>query len=182
MMPILVPVSVPWRIELACPMLHLEAFEIAGEPPVSVSMWVDCITTASDSIREQSSPIGLDWRIARIKISFTNAIWPRMCEAFSDGEVIPEANYDWSRIPIRLGTDEDHDAYLTRYHNWCIEHGRCPDPRMYEVVNSEWREALPPILASAGYRHFIMLGHDAYVEVVAKNWSWEECPGVTPPG
>jgi hypothetical protein len=49
--------------------------------------------------------------------------------------------------------------------------GRCPDPHMYQVVSSPWIEALGKM--ADGLTHFIIDGHDSFVEVVAKTWRVE---------
>ncbi len=49
--------------------------------------------------------------------------------------------------------------------------GRCPDPRMYEVVGSHWIEALGKV--AHGLTHFIIVGHDSFIEVIAKAWRVE---------
>lgn len=179
---ILIPVSAPWEIELATPRLSLQAFESASDPPVTVGMWVERFDLMNRSSPNNKTVQTIEWRTARIKVTFERGIASRLCFGVSDAEAIREEDYDWSRIPVKLERGESLDAYVIRYDNWCAEHGQCPDPRMYEVANSDWLEMLSPDLEKAGFRHFMLLGHDAYVEVVAMNWSWEECPKTTPPG
>jgi hypothetical protein len=43
---------------------------------------------------------------------------------------------------------------------------------MYDVLHSPWlkEENLRP---TDGWHHYLMLGHDEYVEVIAKGWDWQ---------
>jgi hypothetical protein len=96
---------------------------------------------------------------------------------FADSEVVREADYDWSAVS-RPSPGSDLVEYLRLQREKWLETGICPDPGVYEVRSSNW---LREIREETGYEwldyhHYLILGHDVYVEVIAKGWRDEEVP------
>src|SRR5690606_31132037 len=110
-----------------------------------------------------------------LRVRFIEGLWARMLPAHSDLQVIDEANYDWSQVTGRRRPDEAIDEYLIRKSATWRESGVCPNPRFYQVDESAW---LHDVIAGSeqreDWRHFLILGHDAYVEVIANGMCIEE--------
>ena len=106
-----------------------------------------------------------------VRVTFTGGRIGRLCPSFSDLEVVREQDYDWSALPTRLLPDETTTQNLARRQALWLSTGLSPDPRMYEVRQSLWFDELG--LSSRGLKHYLLLGHDEYVEVVAEDWKWE---------
>jgi len=68
---------------------------------------------------------------------------------------------------IFLEDTADWEPYLPLFH----EKGICPNPYFYEVQNTDWfneKEVFQP-LAKRGFKHFLLVGYDSYLEVLAKD-------------
>lgn len=106
-----------------------------------------------------------------VRVTFDDAVHLRTCWAVSDRETFPEDDYDWSAIPGARRPGEPVEETLQRGREWWLATGTAPDAGMYVVEGS-------PRMAEFGnlgpqYRHYILSGHDEYVEVIARGWSWE---------
>jgi len=89
----------------------------------------------------------------------------------SDSEVIAEDDHDWIDIASSLMPDESIEENIGRTRDLWLSTGICPDPGLYEVRNSDLLSEFPQ--QSNELRHYMLLGHDEYIEVLAKGWSWE---------
>ncbi len=144
--PQLIPVTVPWMIDASTPYLRLEAAE--GEEAV-------LRFAAQFRVRHDGEPAGGSDSVKVVDSPYASA--PSRAAA-------PDAPYRLVRATFRPGGAW---ARLAPAHS-----GRSPpDPRMYEVQDSEWLAGLGR--AARGLKHFIALGHDVVAEVLASTWSWE---------
>ena len=66
---------------------------------------------------------------------------------------------------------QDSEIGCEKFRTYWKETSICPDPRIYEVENSKWLENEARAI-KLGCKHFIVLGHDNYIEVLAKDWNW----------
>jgi hypothetical protein len=104
---------------------------------------------------------------ARRRLVFFDGAWVRFSPGYADAEVVEDSAYDWSAIYRHLTATEPFREVWLRSHV-------CPNPRAYEVADSPWLAELGRAkMDMAPYRHFLILGHDAYVEVVAQDWREE---------
>jgi hypothetical protein len=108
-----------------------------------------------------------------VRLTFQHAFWVRVSPAFSDTQIIDEAAFDWTQVRGAYQSDEGIEEYLRRTQRPWLESGVCPNPCFYSIDNSAWmREACAH--TQEKYHHFILLGSEEYVEVIAKSWSWLE--------
>ena len=184
--PRLISVKVPWAVAADTPYLRLTASESPVEAHVRFvaffALGRDVRTTQTpsqvgfaraevfypphDSNIKRGPPSGPD---QVIKVSFDQAVEARMVRAFSDASAIDYSAFDCSALFDPNEYVEDIKRWLTEYHQEWRRTGFCPDPRMYEVEGSAWLGEYE----HHGWKHYIIVGHDAYVEVLAKDWKWE---------
>lgn len=106
-----------------------------------------------------------------MRIAFKGCISARMCPAYSDTEVVDESAFDWSKISGRWTAGDDIFAYLSRQRALWHETGICPDPQAYEVALSPWAASFRSQYDSdQRWKHYLILGHDSYVEVIAEGY------------
>lgn len=157
--PQLSPESVEWMVDPATPQLELRAQEVAG--PWLVRLLADFGPLSPESAR-------LRW----LELSFVGSQASRLTGAWSNSEVVPPDRYEWQRVPFQTGPIEDVNAWLAQRRSAWIEAQLCPDPRIYEALGSSWAHEIG-ITNDEGLHHYLILGHDAYVEILAESWSWK---------
>lgn len=183
-----VPVRVPWEISPSTPFLQVSTAECGGGTEVTavahfgLEHGLSSPTTRGDglstSIKIVRPPqvVADDQTLASgpyqlIRIRFESGLWVRFSPSFSDSEVVEEAAYDWSAITTRYQAGQGFDEYKRMFWEQWRRSALCPDPNMYELERSPWLfEVLP---GHHEYKHFLILGHDAYVEVLARGWAWK---------
>ncbi len=112
-----------------------------------------------------------------IRIAFEMGGWIRMSPALADGDVFGSETYDWSRMTfMQQAAGEGVDDLRRKFVSLWRENSICPDPRMYEVLGSHWLRDTP--IAIGTFKHFLIAGHDAFIEVLAKGWTWESLADV----
>jgi hypothetical protein len=81
--------------------------------------------------------------------------------------LLDESQYDVSAIPLySLGLKSFDDWSECVDSHWA-QHGSCPNPRFYEVINSDGVSN-----TSTCCSRWILLGHDAYCEIIAGSFEW----------
>lgn len=180
----LVPLGVPWLVSPSTPYLRLIAsegkttevtfvayFGVADEKPHSdvVFTSVEIVENpyfSSEQLDDESSASRV------VKLEFQQGLWVRMYPAYSDREVVNPYLFapssSWSDFNPEL---DDIDTWLLSFKQEWIRTSICPDPGFYEVKNSFWLQEVK--LDESRYKHFLVKGHDAYVEILARNWSWK---------
>ncbi|MFO1114449.1 MAG: hypothetical protein U1E28_02095 [Beijerinckiaceae bacterium] len=106
-----------------------------------------------------------------IRMTFFGAKSYRTRAAISDREVIAEADYDWSAVPGALRVGENAVANIKRATDYWILTGMSPDPGVYEIKQSPWVAEVS--LGADNLRHYMVVGDDDSVDVLAKGWDWE---------
>jgi hypothetical protein len=106
-----------------------------------------------------------------VRINFDDGLAYRTTQRFSDGETVREDDYDWSAVPGVLRPGEDALGNIQRTTQFWMERGISPDARAYVVEGSPWLAQLGE--QAKGMQHFMILGDDDYVEVIARSASWE---------
>jgi len=174
--PTLYPLPVPWKVAGGGSCLKLVAPEFGTGEPVRVLLGVVFGPLASPptplrSAGAAAAPAGeaLD-DLRYIEIVFRDAVAAMFLPSFSDAEVIPEAEFDWSQIEVDYSLDAGLDAFRRRFWASWRSSGRCPDPGAYILHKSRLLE--PPRKHAKKYLHYIICGHDNYVEVIASGYSW----------
>ncbi len=180
--PRLLPVVAPWMVAASAPFLTSERSE-TGQP-LSVTFVgyfkLDHLQLPDGSpkfeiVQEPPlfEPATADERhpYRLVRIIFSGGCDMRTVPAFSDGEVIEEDAYDWSCVPGDLRPGEDAMANRERRNRYWLETGTSPDPGVYEIDGSPWLAELGE--RGRGLHHYMILGNDDYVEVLAEGWSWQ---------
>lgn len=186
----LFPVEVPWMISPSTPYLRLSSSESASDRPTQVRFLA--YFALEDPARNRGPRQQIGFKDARtlyppydsnvklgpgegpsqlVRINFERGIWSRMYPSHSDRDVLDPALYDFSFLPCPYEPNQNTSEWLKRFHDQWFTSLQCPDPRMYEVRNSSWVRDLR--IENRGFNHYVLLGHDAYAEVLAKGWKWE---------
>jgi hypothetical protein len=177
---ILLPVSVPWMISPSVPYLRIETFEPTQLATVTFIGFFKLEGNPTDAGGQRViddpgdfTPLdtakGASHRLVRIV--FQEGSQLRKQPAYSDLEVIPEQDYDWSNVPSGINDGETAEGSVARVDSHWRASGLCPDSGMYEVLKSKWISELE--LDSTQWHHYILLGHDEYIEVVARSFQWQ---------
>ena len=184
----LVPLQVPWQISPSVPFLRLYLSESSADQPTHAVFIAHykCGLVPHDTAGDKSFQIVAPppafvqtqdvtvepYRLVRVL--FHNAVAARMLPSFSDTEVIEESAYDWSFIDNTLKPEEGADSFVARFADTWVRSGICPSPGIYEVLTSKWLAQLGVTGKAATARHYLLLGHDAYIEVLAEGCTWQE--------
>jgi hypothetical protein len=178
--PKLTPLHVPWMVSPSTPFLRLVALESASQEhthvefvaynqcedaPPSVSGTGLRVVQAPNTFQVAGAVERGPYRLLRI--AFKGSVGARMYPAHSDSQVVNESVYDWTQVRGRWSPGEDIYAHLERDRVSWQHTGVCPDPRVYEVVNSPWLEEMQ-LEGDQRWKHYLILGHDAFVEVIAE--------------
>lgn len=106
-----------------------------------------------------------------VKVSFIGASYVRVSPAVSDVEVLREQEYDWSEVSSEPAPGEGIREWLQRYFDTWWKSRTCPNPGMYDVSGSTLLSSLG--LVDADAKHLILVAHDEYADIVAKDWTWK---------
>ncbi len=108
-----------------------------------------------------------------IRLTFYEVADTTVFRAGSD--YVLEQLYDLSAIGDHAQGTHNWKQYRRRIWRSWRDTGLCPDPRMYEVENS------PHVVRLRSenphwnkFKHYLLIGNDVNVEVVAARWIWEE--------
>jgi hypothetical protein len=106
----------------------------------------------------------------RIELVFRGTCRAEFSVSHSDKEVVREEEYDWSEVPnFGMQSLDVSDPFQVEW----AKTGFCPDSGMYEVKESCWVLDSPRV---KNHKHFLILGHDVYVQVLAESWEWRLVP------
>ncbi len=181
--PILMPIQVPWMVSPSTPFLRLVATECSsqGETHVDFVAYYHCedVSVSSSSgvlVVQPPSTFQLanssqkgPYRLLRFV--FKSGIWSRMCPSHSDKEVIDESLFDWSQVTGSWTPGEDILKHLQQTRDSWQQSGICPDPSIYEVELSPWLDETGAAQDRyRKWRHYLILGHDSYIEVIAEGY------------
>jgi hypothetical protein len=178
--PKLLPVQVPWMVALSAPFLK---YHLSDDGQLDSVTFVGYFKL--DDVRKPDAPVQVasepgdfhpatkdeqhPYRLIRIRFSGGREVRAR--PALSDREVIEESQYDWSVVPGALRPGEDTVANIERSDRFWLETGTSSDPGVYEVEGSPWLKDLGE--RGEGLHHYMILGRDDYIEVLAEGWAWQ---------
>jgi hypothetical protein len=181
--PQLLPVEVPWQISPSVANLRLELVEELSlgqvtfighfkfDEPVEKEIPLSNFHVIPSSPEFELSTISVRAPFRLVRVNFIACFKFEILPAVSDLEIIQEEAYDWSKVPGSLLPSETIEENIERTCAEWLETKLCPDPGMYEVKNSPWLAELGE--KAAGLKHYILLGSDEYLQVIAKQWKWE---------
>lgn len=182
---VLFPAEVPWMISPSVPYLRIES---NGEAePMSVTFigffeqergsepsFASVVRDPGEFVLSDAAT-GSRYRLVRLV--FEAGMHAMVRPAFSDLEVLPEQSYDWSNVPSGIQDNETAEESVARVGQLWKTTGLCPDSGMYEVRESQWLRDLG--LDPGAWHHYILLGHDEYIEVIATKFEWQPGQAVT---
>lgn len=113
-------------------------------------------------------PAGGPYQLVRVR--FAQGIAVRMLPNHSDDEAVDLDEYDFSKLSHQIQRGQQIEDWLRDFQNEWLHSGICPNPKMYEVKDSFWLREVAGESKEVG--HYLLCGHDAHVEVVAKDWEW----------
>lgn len=196
-LPKLKPVQLPWMVSPSTSFVRL----IAEESPEELQpIRLECVAffghasagagskSTAWNVREvevSNNPHGdrdskgsafLDSPYRIVSIGFD--LGTRCCfnPGYSDHEVIPVHRYDTSEFPVQFDPEDESDSYSQQCDAYFAQTGCFADPGVYEVFNSPWLNSLKP--TTSKLRHFIVEGHDVYVDILAQGLSWKVLRGL----
>ena len=180
----LIAVKVPWMVSPSVPYLRLQASESASDDPTmvrfvayfgqenaqaeSVGANRVCVAPSPYASNEPLGPPTGPYQVVRVEFAWATA--SRMLPGYSDRELVNPDLYDSSAVRFQFKEGQSINECLLAFRSAWQRDGVCPDSRMYEVENSLWIAELS--IKDERLRHFLILGHDAYVEVIARAWKW----------
>jgi hypothetical protein len=141
----LVPMQVNWKAG---------AYGINIEGSEQATLTVNTIVTLADDSEK------------KLTISFESFA---ACRFFNFN--FGEHNYNEFLVQSPEGEFVEDTADWGPYLPLFREKGICPNPYFYEVQNTDWfneKEVFQP-LAKRGFKHFLLVGYDSYLEVLAKD-------------
>jgi hypothetical protein len=112
----------------------------------------------------------------RVALHFKSGQWARAAPSFSDRDTVPPRLFDWSHVPgheFGAMDEESIDERLLRRRVQWASTGRCPNPGVYQVESSPW--LVEAGAARFGCRHYVVVGHDMWIEVLCLGLSWRFC-------
>jgi len=110
-----------------------------------------------------------------VTITFRHGQWVRTYPAASDVDPLPKGRFDRSFVPYGSGDVVDNpEEYLDAFREDWMARRDCPDAHFYEVMDSRW--VLEENAARFGCRHFVLVSHDLWMEVLCTgmDWTWDE--------
>ena len=181
--PKLIPVLVPWRITSAVPVLSITIIEM-NSITVSFQSFLGPINPYTGEIDEEVRLVenefaSLGYRNSpevRVELTFPFTTDVRINPCISEGRVIDYDLYDTSGLLPALTSDFNRYAQ-EGFQIWKAT-GYCPTPRMYSIEPSAWLESLTEQgyqyhLGERPAKHYMILGEDMWIEILAKEWSWK---------
>jgi hypothetical protein len=151
-------VAVPWMVSPSVPEMRISIVE-NGHTRVALDV-------AILPSRPDEEP-GLVNR--GVEIHFEHGQWVRTQPAASDTDPLPPDLFDRSAVAFG-DVGDDIDGWMRRFRAEWEREGTCPDPRFYEVLESHW--LVEEKAHRFGCRHFALVGHDLWMEVLCKSFEW----------
>ena len=151
---------VPWMVSPSVPELRIRIME-NGDTQVALDVAV--LPTVLDDASELVN--------CGVEVHFRHGQWVRTHPAASDIDAVPTGLFDRSAVEFGSVTG-DPKSWMRRFRAEWMRQGHCPDPSFYEVLESRWIKE--ENAARFGCRHFVLVGHDLWIEVlcVAVEWHW----------
>ena len=129
-----------------------------------------CIVVESPYPTDQRTESSIE-QFPLVEVNFSGFIAARMLPGHSDSEVLDPNTFDFKNVPFSSAEGKSIGEMIQGFQNEWKQIGTCPDPLMYEVSDSHWLQQMAG--ERTNFKHFVLQGHDAYVEVIAERWTWE---------
>ncbi len=152
--PKLIPFEVSWKISGASPLLRLAIAE----------------NEAAEVEFQALLRNGSEKHNHMVKLRFELPVWSKTTPATTEeaGEAILE-QYDWTLV--KPGRNTVIAEYQQEFERLWLETGLCPDPRVYEILDSPWVSNVDTGYES--YKHYMILGFYIMIEILGNKWTCE---------
>lgn len=161
-MPRLLPLDVPWRISPSVPCLGVALGNVFGIN--------DGYVTFDAFLGESTSLANKYGTHRQISVALKRVVWMKFYPEFSKDDSERLEAYDWNQVPEFRDQDGSFRGHSRRFHDQWNSTDICPDPSAYLIENSE-------ALACLGFRdefkHYLFIGDDFNLEVIADSLTWE---------
>jgi hypothetical protein len=152
----LVPLKLPWMISPSVSDLRVQIVENG-----------DATISAEVAVLPQTDPLANALADSRVLLIFSSGQWVRTEPSFGDIEVIPPGMFERT---LRFNTSHDFHDQIREFRQDWLSSGICPISNIYSVENSLWiREQNA---ARFGCQHYVIEGHDMWVELIAQSFQW----------
>ncbi len=180
---ILKPLEVPWQVASSTPQLKLTASEdkdtiigFIGFFATEKSVGGDTQQLPNKKIRIVEQDVAFDntkktGQYQLINVVFKGGEWVKLLPPFSEREIIQESAYDWQMVDGRFKKGESIPLWIKRFHQQWETTRICPDPNAFEVINSQWLKETKAFKWDC--KHYLFVGERSYIEVLAKDYSWD---------
>ena len=153
------PVKVPWKIsasdEIALFQCENDRLEILLIADLFDSSKLDKLGTDSDFFDYVS--------IVQLRLVFETVLHFEYSKPQQTTFGLDSQKYDMVINP----SSYDRSAFFQKWTDTKL----CPDPHMYQVENSDIKDALN--ITSNLMTHWILIGHDEIINIVSKKFTWE---------
>lgn len=151
--------SVPWMVSPSVPEMRISIVENGHSVVLLDAAVLPSLLADSEHLANRG-----------VEVQFEHGQWVRTHVAASDANVLPRDLFDWSAVEFANVAAEDVDGWTRAFRAEWMRRGDCPDPRFYEVLDSRWvREENAQRF---GCRHFVLVGHDLWMEVLCTTTTW----------
>jgi hypothetical protein len=163
MTPKLYPLDVPWQISPSVPLLSFAVKNFTGMNHGYVTF--DAVL---GEVTELSRKYGHHKQVA---VVLEQVIWSKFYPEFSTEDSERLNSYDWDDIPEFRDEEGSLKGHERRFHDQWNTTGRCPRPSAYLVAGSDLLRRLG--FSDDSFKHYLFVGDDYNVEVVARSMTWE---------
>lgn len=167
-MPRLQPLCVPWQISSSTPNMEIHSKSVGGVNHGRI-VFLGCFGIATELCARHG-------RFGQVAVTLDWTVGIRMYPDFSEQDTGRLTGYDWSAIPKFRDANGGFSNYVELFHAQWNFTNICPNPSVYVLEESEWTRQMgygkdgPPQLQ---FNHYIFLGDDYNVEVLARSLEWE---------
>ncbi len=170
---------IPWRVSPSTSFLRLITEESAGRAIVELCAdfgprYKAARPQADTPLIVEPPPLdiaiehgGGQARFRWMRLRFDGVRLACLSSAATEHDVIDKSRFDSTELAsARRASGEDPVAFNDRRLREWERTNLAPDPGFYEVSGSPWVAK-----SDLGARHFLIRGHDAYIEVVADGYT-----------
>ena len=167
-MPRLRPINAPWMISTAAPEI---GFRVKSQEGLFHG-YVDFLALFTPPKAWR----GGDDRYYHVVVVFDSIVSLRMSPEFSGIDRSRWHGYDWGAVPGAVDDNGESESRLNQLDEQWEWTGVCPDPRAYVIEDSDWLVQLgftSDLPDSLRVDHYLLMGRDHYIEIIAKSMRWE---------
>ncbi len=151
----LVPIAVPWQIALATPYLRLEINDYGSRTLSFIASFL------LDATAKEERLVTVTFKkLKRVRVNYITL----------EGGGMDENLYDWTDVPLRFTEEMNLSVREKQYNAMWLNSGVCPDPRMYQVIQSQLLE--PNEIEQHQVQHYLAVGEEFTLDIVAGDWKW----------